>query len=102
MAVAVMDVTAQPYLRPTDVIELGWYRMDPRGNKAGVHAQFIPPAERLAFDTVLPGEFLFPGVYADPAPPVVEVLRSGVGARALRGHLPDPRTEDELLATPRT
>lgn len=82
--------------------EIGWYRIDPRGNNAGVHAQFATPTERLAFGTALPGEFLFPGVYADPAPPVVEVLRSGVGARSLRGRLPDPRTEDELLAVRRT
>jgi len=76
--------------------ELGWYRIDPRGNKLGVDAQFTPPVERLAFATALPGEFLFPGVHADPAPPVVAVLRSGVAARALRGRLPDPQTNAEL------
>jgi transglutaminase-like putative cysteine protease len=82
--------------------EIGWYRIDPRGNKAGVHARFAPPTERLAFETALPGEFLFPGVYADPAPPVIAVLRSGAGAQSLRGCLPDLRTEDELLAMRRT
>jgi hypothetical protein len=61
-----------------------------------VDAEFTPPVERLAFDTALPGEFLFPGVYPDPAPPVVQVLRSGVPAHALRGCLPDPKTEEEL------
>jgi transglutaminase-like putative cysteine protease len=75
---------------------LGWYRLDPRGNKAGVDAQFTPPVERLAFATALPGEFLFPGVSPDPAPPVVAVLRSGAGALSLRGRLPDPKTEAEL------
>jgi transglutaminase-like putative cysteine protease len=74
----------------------GWYRVDPRGNKPGVDAQFTPPVERLAFATALPGEFLFPGVHPDPAPPVVEVLRSGVAARSLRGRLPDPQTDAEL------
>ena len=76
--------------------ESGWYRVDPRGNKPGVDAQFTPPVERLAFATALPGEFLFPGVHPDPAPPVVAVLRSGVPARALRGRLPDPQTDAEL------
>jgi transglutaminase-like putative cysteine protease len=76
--------------------ELGWYRVDPRGNKPGVDAQFAPPVEQLAFDTALPGEFFFPGVHPGPAPPVVEVLRSGVLARSLRGRLPDPKTEEEL------
>ena len=30
--------------------EIGWYRVDPRGNRDGVDAQFIPPQEQLAFD----------------------------------------------------
>jgi transglutaminase-like putative cysteine protease len=30
---------------------LGWYRVDPRGNKPGVNAQFTPPIEQLAFAT---------------------------------------------------
>jgi transglutaminase-like putative cysteine protease len=76
--------------------ELGWYRVDPRGNKPGVNAQFSPPAEQLAFATALPGEFLFAGVSPDPAPPVLAALRSGVGAQSLRGRLPDPKTDDEL------
>ena len=29
--------------------EFGWYRLDARGNKPGVDAQFVPPVERLAF-----------------------------------------------------
>ena len=29
--------------------EFGWYRIDPRGNKEGVNAQFNPPSETLAF-----------------------------------------------------
>jgi hypothetical protein len=78
---------------------LGWYRVDPRGNKVDVDAQFTPPVERLAFATAVPGERLFPGVHPDPAPPVVEVLRSGVPARSLVGRLPDPKTEEELWRT---
>ena len=27
----------------------GWYRVDPRGNKDGVDAQFDPPQEKLAW-----------------------------------------------------
>src|SRR5437867_9797512 len=40
---------------------VGWYRIDPRGNKPGVDAQLAPPVERLAFAARLPGEYLFPG-----------------------------------------
>ena len=30
--------------------EYGWYRVDARGNKEGVDAQFTPPVEKLAFE----------------------------------------------------
>ncbi|MCX6074890.1 MAG: transglutaminase family protein [Campylobacterales bacterium] len=30
--------------------EFGWYRVDARGNKEGVDAQFNPPHEKLAFE----------------------------------------------------
>jgi transglutaminase-like putative cysteine protease len=30
--------------------DYGWYRIDARGNKAGVDAQFTPPHEKLAFE----------------------------------------------------
>lgn len=76
----------------------GWYRIDPRGNKAGVDAQFTPPIERLAFPTSTPGEILFPKVYPDPLPIVVRALRSHQTATDLRAHLPDPTTEDDLEA----
>ncbi len=53
----------------------GWYRVDPRGNKDGVDAQFAPPAERLAFSPSCEGEADLPGVLADPLQNVVESLR---------------------------
>ncbi len=34
----------------------GWYRMDARGNKAGVNAEFVPPIEKLAFPIISPLE----------------------------------------------
>lgn len=34
----------------------GWYRIDARGNKQGVNAQFTPPSEQLAFSTLCDGE----------------------------------------------
>ena len=36
--------------------EIGWYRVDTRGNKEGVNAQFSPPQECLAFKIKLPEE----------------------------------------------
>jgi transglutaminase-like putative cysteine protease len=54
----------------------GWYRMDARGNKTGVQAEFIPPIEQLAFKLANPGEQDLPGRYAEPLPSIVQVLKS--------------------------
>src|SRR4051812_19310082 len=50
--------------------EFGWYRVDARGNKENVNAQFTPPIEQLAFK-LSEGEQDFPEVWADPMPQVV-------------------------------
>lgn len=53
-----------------------WHRVDARGNKPGVDAQFLPHgAERLAF-TVHPqcGEVDYPHIFANPDPGVVALL----------------------------
>src|SRR5258706_1760823 len=52
----------------------GWYRIDPRGNKPGVYAQFCPPVEKLAFPIVEGSERDLPEIWAEPLPIVVEVL----------------------------
>lgn len=52
----------------------GWYRVDARGNKAGIDAQFDPPRELLAYLPERPGEGDIPGIFAEPLPEVVEVL----------------------------
>ena len=67
----------------------GWYRADPRGNRADVAAQFVPPVEQLAFPIAVPGEADVPGIFADPLPVVVEALRSHDSADVLWECLPD-------------
>ncbi|MEJ2469442.1 MAG: transglutaminase family protein, partial [Campylobacterales bacterium] len=52
----------------------GWYRIDARGNKEGVDAQFTPPVERLAFD-LGENEYNVEGYFADPIPEIVEALQ---------------------------
>jgi transglutaminase-like putative cysteine protease len=69
--------------------ELGWYRIDPRGNRAGVDAQFVPPREQLAFAAKLPGEADLPEVWPDPLPVVVQALRAYARADVLGENLPD-------------
>ena len=67
----------------------GWYRVDARGNKPGVNAQFTPPLEQLAFSTSSLGEFDFPEVWAQPLPPIVEALQRHSDVKSLAECLPD-------------
>lgn len=54
----------------------GWYRLDPRGNREGINAQFTPPQEQLAYATTLAGEVDFDGILAEPLPKVVKILEA--------------------------
>jgi transglutaminase-like putative cysteine protease len=67
----------------------GWYRVDPRGNRPGVDAQFTPPREQLAFAIEQPGEADLQAVYPDPLPVVVAALQSAPTTEALVCELPD-------------
>ncbi|WP_321404387.1 transglutaminase family protein [Maridesulfovibrio sp.] len=67
----------------------GWYRIDPRGNKAGVDAQFNPPIEQLAFTTLLKEEAVLPEIWPEPHPLVVQVLEKYNTYDAVYENLPD-------------
>jgi transglutaminase-like putative cysteine protease len=69
--------------------EYGWYRIDARGNRAGVNAQFTPPQEQLAFSIQLPDEADFPAILAEPLPLVVAALQSQQTWEEMLCHLPD-------------
>jgi transglutaminase-like putative cysteine protease len=69
--------------------EFGWYRVDSRGNKPGVNAQFSPPVEQLAFHVNFPEEKSFPEILPDPLPVVVTALRTYSTWKALYKNLPD-------------
>lgn len=75
----------------------GWYRVDPRGNKEGVDAQFTPPVERLAFKLVEPQEIDLPEIWADPLACVVEVLQRCASVEEVRRNLPDVDLVPSLL-----
>jgi len=66
-----------------------WYRMDARGNKEGVVAEFTPPKECLAFPIVVEGERDLAGVYAEPLDEVVAVLSNSTTFQAVLDCLPD-------------
>jgi transglutaminase-like putative cysteine protease len=74
-----------------------WFRLDPRGNRPGVQAEFSLTAERLAY-VVRPelGEIDYPEVYAGPHPAVLEALQRHQDCLELcDGHLPT-ELPDEL------
>ena len=68
---------------------VGWYRVDPRGNRDGIDAQFDPPVEQLAFEPGLPGEGDLPEIWPDPLPIVVETLGACATAQEVGERLPD-------------
>ena len=67
----------------------GWYRIDARGNKPGVDAQFTPPREKLAFAIREPHERDLPEIWAEPLPVVVEALERYDTYDQVLAHLPD-------------
>jgi transglutaminase-like putative cysteine protease len=69
--------------------EIGWYRVDARGNKEGVNAQFSPPQERLAYQTRLPEEADFPAILAEPLQIVVAALQGQTQWDEMLRNLPD-------------
>ena len=84
---------AAPYclhgLNAVWLADLGWYRLDPRGNKPGIDARFDPPHELLAFSLSDPQERDLPGVLAEPLPVVVEVLERCDTVEQVLAGLPD-------------
>jgi transglutaminase-like putative cysteine protease len=69
--------------------ETGWYRIDPRGNKEDVDAQFCPPVEKLAFEPHFDGEADLPEVWPDPLPQVIRALHTYRSSDELSDNMPD-------------
>lgn len=68
---------------------IGWYRVDARGNKPGVNAQFMPPQEQLAYRLQFAEEADFPAVLAEPLPVIISALQSHATWNEIRRNLPD-------------
>lgn len=71
----------------------GWYRIDARGNKEGVSAEFCPPQEKLAFPITNEGEADLPEILAEPLPVVTEVLTQYQSIQDVSNNLPDIELE---------
>ncbi len=66
----------------------GWYKIDARGNKEGVDAQFTPPVEKLAF-TPQENEYDIKQLYADPLPEVIQALQNNRCYADMVANFPD-------------
>ena len=73
--------------------EHGWYRVDARGNKEGVDAQFTPPQEQLAF-SLGAHEFDLLENLTEPLDVVVESLQKYGSYEEMIGHFPDLNKKD--------
>ncbi|WP_164969685.1 GNAT family N-acetyltransferase [Arcobacter sp. F2176] len=65
----------------------GWYRVDVRGNKKGVDAQFNPPIEKLAFE-LKDNEYDLAQNYVKPLDLVIDSLESYEGYDKMSKNLP--------------
>ncbi|HEY9599276.1 MAG TPA: transglutaminase family protein [Cyanophyceae cyanobacterium] len=73
--------------------EVGWYRVDARGNRPGINAQFTPPQEQLAFKIQCSGEADLELIFSEPLPVVVEALQTYSNWDDLLRNLPDSSLE---------
>jgi transglutaminase-like putative cysteine protease len=73
--------------------EFGWYRIDSRGNKEGVNAQFNPPYEKLAYPIRFNGEKDFPKIYDKPLDIVINSLKKYNNYVDMSNNLPDIEIE---------
>jgi transglutaminase-like putative cysteine protease len=69
--------------------DFGWYRVDARGNREGINAQFVPPKEQLAYQIKLLGEADFQNILAQPLRVVIQALQSYHTWNSLFNNLPD-------------
>ncbi len=69
--------------------EIGWFRIDARGNKDRVNATFDPPRERLAFASIHDGEKDIEGYFSEPLDEVITVLTSYTDVEEVAQNLPD-------------
>jgi transglutaminase-like putative cysteine protease len=73
--------------------EIGWYRVDARGNRNNVDAQFVPPKEQLAYKIQFPQEADFENIFSEPLSLVVEALLAYSQWNDILLNLPDVSLE---------
>jgi len=68
--------------------DYGWYKVDARGNKDGVNAQFNPPIEKLAFE-IQKNEFNLPNIYHKPLDIIIQTLEQYKSYDEMINNFPD-------------
>lgn len=64
--------------------DTGWFRVDPRGNKPGIHSGFSIAKERLAYPIdPAKGEVDYPNVFPEPLPIVIDAMKNAKDVDAL-------------------
>ena len=69
--------------------DFGWYRVDARGNKEGINAEFSPPLEQLAFKVKASHEIDFQEILSDPLSIVITALQMYTNFEESLKYLPD-------------
>ncbi|KXK37467.1 MAG: transglutaminase domain-containing protein [Saprospiraceae bacterium] len=70
--------------------DTGWFRVDPRGNKSGINAQFTTDTEQLAYP-IRPelGEIDYPYVFTSPLDSVIDAMETSEDCHALFYNRPE-------------
>ena len=66
-----------------------WYRLDARGNREDVNAQFSVDGEKIAFPVSKEGEIDYPGIYGEPVESVVTAFNGAETVDELMEKIPD-------------
>ena len=64
--------------------DIGWFRVDPRGNKPGIDSRFSTDVEHLAYSIdTLKGEIDYPNVFTEPLPEVITAMENSKNVEEL-------------------
>ena len=75
----------------------GWYRIDARGNKPGVNAQFTPPQEQLAYGINFPEEIDCHHIFSKPLIVIIDALQNNKTWDEMLDNLPDIEREQLIM-----
>lgn len=78
-------------LNAVHLSNFGWYRIDSRGNREGVNAQFKPPVEHLAFSIQFEQEIDSKKIFAEPLSIIIKALKKYKTKDELWSNLPDTK-----------